>query len=42
MEQEKRITYTVKHPGRLAVVLVLSVGTILLALAWGLPWRWCC
>lgn len=36
MEQEKRITYTVKHPGRLAVVLVLSVGTILLALFWAL------
>ncbi len=36
MEQEKRVTYTVKHPGRLAVVLVLSVGTILLALAWAL------
>ncbi len=36
MEQERRVTYTVKHPGRLAVVLVLSVGTILLALAWAL------
>ena len=36
MEQERRVTYTVKHPGRLAVVLVLSVGIILLALAWAL------
>lgn len=36
VEQERRVTYTVKHPGRLAVVLVLSVGTILLALAWAL------
>lgn len=43
MEQERRITYTVKHPGRLAVVLILSVGTILLAIAWALflgrTWR---
>ena len=36
MEQEKRVMYTVKHPGRLAVVLVLSVGVILLALFWAL------
>ena len=30
MEQDRRITYTVKHPGRLAVILVVSVGIILL------------
>lgn len=36
MDQDRRISYTVKHPGRLAIVLVLSVGTILLALAWAL------
>ena len=36
MEQDRRITYTVKHPGRLAVVLAASVGTILLAVAWTL------
>ena len=36
MEQDRRITYTVKHPGRLAIVLVASVGMILLALAWAL------
>ena len=34
MEQDKKITYTVKHPGRLVLILVLSVGIILLALAW--------
>ena len=36
MEQDRRITYTVKHPGRLAVILVVSVGIILLAFAWTL------
>ncbi len=36
MEQDRRITYTVKHPGRLAFVLIASVGMILLALAWAL------
>ena len=36
MEQDKKITYTVKHPGRLVLILVLSVGIILLALAWAL------
>lgn len=36
MEQDRKITYTVKHPGRLAVVLVASVAIILLALAWAL------
>ena len=36
MEQDKNITYTVKHPGRLVLILVLSVGIILLALAWAL------
>lgn len=36
MEQGRRVTYTVKHPGRLAIVLVASVGTILLAVAWTL------
>ena len=36
MEQERRVTYTVKHPGRLALVLALSVGVILLALFWAL------
>ena len=39
MEQDRRVTYTVKHPGRLAIVLVASVGTILLALAWTLYLR---
>lgn len=36
MEQDRRITYNVKHPGRLAVILVASVGIILLAFAWTL------
>ncbi len=36
MDEDRRVTYNVKHPGRLAVILVLSVGTILLALAWAL------
>ena len=36
MEQDRRVTFTVKHPGRLAVVVVVSVGIILLAVAWAL------
>ena len=36
MEQDRRVTYTVKRPGRLALVLVASVGIILLALFWAL------
>ena len=36
MEQGRRITYTVKHPGRLALVLAASVTVILLAVAWTL------
>ena len=36
MEEHRRITYNVKHPIRLAIVLVASVGIILLALAWAL------
>ncbi len=36
MEQGRKKMYTVKHPGRLVVVVVISVGMILLALAWAL------
>ena len=36
MEEDRRVMYTVKHPIRLAIVLVVSVGVILLALAWAL------
>jgi len=36
MEQDRRITYNVKHPGRLVLVLAISVGIILLAVAWTL------
>ncbi len=36
MEQGRRKTYTVRHPGRLIVVVVASVAVILLALVWGL------
>ena len=36
MEQRNKKMYTVKHPGRLIVVFVISVAVILLALAWAL------
>ena len=36
MEQDRRVTFTVKHPGRLAVVVIVSVGIILLAVTWAL------
>ena len=36
MEQERKKTYVVKHPGRLIFVVVASVSVILLALAWAL------
>ena len=34
MEQGKKSTYTVKHPIRLALVVAISVGVILLAVVW--------
>ena len=34
MEQGKKTTYTVKHPIRLALVVAISVGVILLAVVW--------